>query len=587
MARTGSSSGGLVATIGLAIVGFIALALITRMAPLPLVVYGIVAVIGILVVIALVGRAQTPIAHARRAAADASNDLAEERADYLHAIAVAKDALAQVDLERDRALAGRKLEIEQAIAKRNRAIADAQGALARWQNPTRGVMVTSLGALEIFERELVIEGETVPIAGAAAEVDTGKPELVVTAPSFMTALPIHTDQVLPAMELAATVSRLAAQEAYRSQEQPRMVSKLKGYVSSLEGDRSEIEAAEARLSATEQDRELIGPIEAAKAKLEAERRDTRTVDAAVSRLEQADADGAGLPAGSLWMELVDSWRLHEQRISGGGAVLDSALETRARLLDEAKEQITSAAKHRSGALEAVEAALTRHKDPGPGRLEAKLGAVEVFEREIVTPDLTSSLAGVEAEVDAEKTHLTVVAPNGRSTVPIDPERVLEAFELAETVARLSSQEAFRIAQLPKMVGRLEAHRDDLVKDTSQIDAAKELHARMEADLGLKAAIEQAREDLARFKADRKETEAVLEKIDAASPARPGRGMAVQPGWAAAVAVAVVSLAVGGVTAAVAGSSSSVNPPAVVSSPSTKTPAPSPSAAPTATTSPAG
>ena len=571
MPRAGTPSGGLAATIGLAIAGFIGLALITRMAPLPLIAYSVTAVIGILVVIALASRAQTPVARARRAAASAIMELGEERADYLHAVAVAKDALAHAELERERAIDSRKLEIEQAIAKRNRAIAEAQAALTRWQNPTRGVMVTSLGGLEVFERELVVDGEPVPIAGAAAEVDTKKPELVLTAPSFMTALPIHAEQVLPAMELAATVARLAAQEAYRAQEQPRMVSKLKGYVASLEEDRSEIEAAEGRLSLTEQDRELMGPIEVAKAKLEAEQKDTRTVDGAVSRLEQAESQGAALRAGSLWMELVESWRLHEQRISGGSAVLDSAIETRAKLIAEAKDQIEAAEKHRAAALEAVEAALARHKDPGPGRLEVKLGPVEVFEREIVTPDLTSPLAGVEAEVDAEKTHLTVVAPNGTSTVPIDPDHVLEALELTETIARLASQEAFRIEQLPKMVGRLEAHRQDLVKDTGQIDAAKALHSRTEADLGLKAAIDQAREDLARFKADRKETEAVLEKIDATSPARPEKGLAVQVGWASAVVVVAFSLLVGGVTG-LAGSPSGAKSPAGVSSPS---PSPSP------------
>lgn len=542
-----SKSGGIAATIVLIIVGFIALALVTRLALVPLFAYTVVAVVGLVVVAALASSSQNPKARARRAATDATDDLAEERGEFLHTIAVAKDALAHAELERERAIDARKLDIEQAESKRKRAIADAEAALARWQNPTRGVLVTSMGTLEVYERELVTPDGTVPLSGASAEVDTVKPELVITAPDLKSAIAIEPEQILPAMELAATVARLAAQEAHRTQQQPAMVSQLKSYAAALEADRSEIEAAEARLAETSGDRQFSGPIDKAKAKLEAARKDTRSVDAAVSQLEAAASAGARLQAGSLWTELVEARRLHDRRIAGATAVLESALQTRGLLIEAAKAEIVAAETHRTAAIEAAEAALIRWQQPGPGRLEGQLGSVEVYEREISTVDGTVSLAGVVAEVDTATRQLSVETSAGRTTVDIDSEKILEAFELVATISRLASQEASRLEQLPRMVERLKAHRDDLVKDTSQIDAAKAKLAKTEADAELVAAIDTARSDLKKQKADRKETEAVLVKMDAQTPVRPGKGLVVQFGWATAATVVVLALAVGGIT----------------------------------------
>ena len=542
-----SKSGGIAATIVLIVVGFIALALFTRLALVPLFAYTVVAVIGMVVVAALASSSQNPKARARRAATDATDDLADERGEYLHTIAVAKDALAHAELERERAIDARKLDIEQTGSKRKRVIADAEAALARWQNPTRGVLVTSMGTLEVYERELVTPDETVPLSGASAEVDTVKPELVITAPNFKSAIAIEPEQILPAMELAATVARLAAQEAHRTQQEPAMVSQLKSYAAALEADRSEIEAAEARLAETTGDRQFSGPIEKAKAKLEAARKDTRSMDAAVSQLEAAASAGARLQAGSLWTELVEAWRLHDRRIAGATAVLESALQTRGQLIEDAKAEIAAADTHRTAAIEAAEAALVRWQQPGPGRLEGQLGSVEVYEREISTVDGTASLAGVVAEVDTATRQLSVETSAGRSTVDIDSEKILEAFELVATISRLASQETSRLEQLPRMVKRLEAHRDDLVKDMSQIDAAKGKLAKTEADAELVAAIDTARSDLKKQKADRKETEAVLVKMDSKTPIRPGKGLVVQFGWATAATVVVLALAAGGIT----------------------------------------
>lgn len=561
-------SGGLAVTVGVIVLGFIGFAVVIRFALVPLFAYVVVAVMGAVVVAALASISQSPRARARRAATDATDELTEERGEYLHTIAVAKDGLANLEMERARAIDARKLDVERAVSKKKRAIADAEAAVGRWENPTRGVLVTSMGALEVYERELVLPNETISIAGASAEVDVAKPELVIIAPGFRSAIAIDAEQILPAMELAAALARLAAQEAHRAQEQPRIVSELKAYVGALNADRSEIEAAEARLAETETDRQFTGPIDKAKASLESARKDTRSVDAAVSQLEAAASAGARLPAGSLWTELVEAWRLRERKIAGAAAVLESALQTRAKLIEEAKAEIVAAETHRTAAIEAAEAALERWQHPGPGRLDTRLGPIEVYEREISTGDATVSLAGVLAEVDAPMRQLNIDTSAGRTTVDIDPERVLEAFELVAAISRLASQEASRLEQLPRMVARLEAHRDDLVKDRSQVDAAEQKLAKTEADAELISAIDAARADLKKQKADRKDAEAVLLRMDAGAPARPPKGLFVQLGWGTAVAVVILALAVGGITEV------ATNPSVIPGSHTTASPSPS-------------